>query len=146
MARKSKAAEVEVEETEEVAGVSRSAMHIHEAMVEWLESNGYLTGDESTAEVVAVAFAKRNEWRKSEEYAEVKEEYASTREAEKEAKAAARAERAAAKAAAEEDDEEEAPKPKKGKKAAASKAAPAKAKKAKRKSKSADTDDDPFSD
>lgn len=148
------------EKTEEGTGI-RSQMHIHEAMVPWLEAEyGIDMSELSVAEILAYGFAKRNAWRATETYAKViedhkagaaereaeaaaekeaaKEAKKAEREAAAEAKATAKAEAAAAKKA----EAEKAEKPAKATKA--EKAAPAPAKAAKKASKGAKTEEDPF--
>lgn len=120
-----------VEETTEESG-PRSQMWKHEAMVTWLESeNDVDLSEASAAEVIALAFAQRVPWRKSDTYRNLVESHAAeadaareakaaereaakvAREEEKAAKAAAKAEADAAKAAAKESGEAEKPAPKK---------------------------------
>jgi colicin import membrane protein len=153
------------ENTEETESASRSQMWIHEAMVEWLqteEGGGYdfsVLEENDPAEIIAVAFAKRVAWRKSTTYAELKAAHAN--DAEKR-KAEVLAERAAAKEARDKAKAEKAEA--KAAKLAADKAAKAEAAKAEKpaaaakkttakktagrkpaRSKTTDTSDDPFS-
>lgn len=111
-------------------------MWIHEGQAQWLRDNGYDVDNMAPEEIIAVAHSRRNEWRGSEEYAELK----ATHDAEvAEAKEAKAAERAEAKAAKEE--------AKASKKAPATKkAAPKGRKKASRKSAEEDEsqEEDPF--
>jgi hypothetical protein len=70
-----KAAVVEEEAAEE--GGLRSRMYLHEGLVEYINETYDINLDELTAaEIVAWAFAKRNEWRKTDGYAELKAEHA----------------------------------------------------------------------
>jgi hypothetical protein len=103
-------ADEEVEQEEGGLGL-KSQLWKHEAMVEWLESvkeYGDLS-EYSPGEIVAIAFAHRVEWRKSDEYQNLVIEHREQAEAERADRAAAReaakaekaAEREAAKAAKE---------------------------------------------
>jgi hypothetical protein len=90
------------DEVEEVEGTGlRSQMWKHEAMVEWLsEVKEYGDLSEwSPAEVIAIAFAHRNEWRRTDTYRNLVESHAAEAEEARAAKAAAREEEKAAKAA-----------------------------------------------
>jgi hypothetical protein len=96
-------ADTETVEAEETSG-PRSQMWIHEGMVDWLQEEYEVDFDTlSPAEVIALAFARRNEWRRTETYAALKAGRAEQREAEKAERAAAaearKAERQAAAAA-----------------------------------------------
>lgn len=74
-----RAATKEVEDTTEDEGGLRSRMYLHEDLVDYINTEYGVDLDTlSAAEVVAFAFAKRNEWRKTERYASIKEEHAST--------------------------------------------------------------------
>lgn len=144
------------EMTEEIEGTedtesARSQMWKHEAMVQWLESEHGADFDSMTAaDVIAMAFAKRVEWRKSQTYADllndraevvaaekvakaeqreaVKAERAAVREAEAAKKAAAKEAEAAERAAAKAAKAEQAPAPAtKATRAAKATKAPAKA-------------------
>lgn len=126
----------------------RSQTAIHQGQVDWIAEEHDIDLAESTpAEIISIAYATRNAWRKTEAYAELKAEVAEQREAEKaeraEARAARKAEREAAKAAAEaeaaEAEDGDAKPARKGKNAAATKAAAKPARK--RKSKAAASDD-----
>lgn len=92
----------ETQMAEETATVARSQMWKHEAMVEWLTEQGFITPKSSQVEVVAAAFAHRVEWRKSERYLGLENPAAAEREAAREKREAERAakaeEREAAKA------------------------------------------------
>lgn len=115
MARKAtaQAAEPEVEE-----GGIRSRMYLHEALAGYIEATYDVELNSLTApEIIAWAFAKRNEWRATDAYGDLKEAHA-------EEAAAAKAERAAARAA--KPKAEKAAKATKTTKKAAAKKAPAK--------------------
>lgn len=84
----------------------RSQTAIHQGQVDWVaEEHDIDMSEMSPAEIISIAYATRNAWRKTEAYAALKAEVAEQREAEKaeraEARAARKAEREAAKAAAE---------------------------------------------
>lgn len=123
------------EVVEEEAGL-RSQMWKHEAMVDWINANdGVDLEQENAATIIAYAFARRNQWRRSEEYLALVEDHKAEAIAEAQARAEAReAERAAREAekAAEAEAEEKSAKPAKATKATAPKATktPAKATKA----------------
>ena len=141
-----KAAAVETEVEEE--GGLRSQMWKHEAMVDWINANDGVDLDTlSAADIIAYAFARRVEWRKSDTYRSLVEEYRQSAAEEsaqrKAAAAAAKAERDAAKAA----EAKATPAPAKATKTAAKKAAATKATPAPKKAtraKSAASDDSPF--
>jgi hypothetical protein len=99
-------AEPEPEEVEEEAGGFRSQMWKHEAMVEWLNAE---TGEDinelSAAEIIALAFARRVAWRKSEDYQTLVAEYKASRPV--------RAPKAESNGDADDEDEEETPAPRK---------------------------------
>lgn len=115
----------------------RAQMWVHEGFVEWAKDQGVDLTKKSPAEVIAWFAARRNAYRKTEFYRDLKSGQAANREAERAARAAA----AAAKKAA-------AP----AKKAAAKKApakkaavkAPAKRAPAKRATAAATTEENPF--
>jgi hypothetical protein len=91
------------EENEEETGGPRSQMWKHEAMVEWLnEQYGVDLDTLSAAEIIAYAFAKRVEWRRTDIYRNLVNSRAETVEAEKAAKAEERAKAAAERKAAKE--------------------------------------------
>lgn len=93
------AAEAEAEEEVRIPG-ARSQMAVHEAQVTYLEETyGVDLSTYSAAEIIAIAYATRVEWRQTEIYHEVKNGLGETREAEKEAKRLEREEAAAVKAA-----------------------------------------------
>jgi hypothetical protein len=103
-------ADEEVEQEEGGLGL-KSQLWKHEAMVGWLEESkeyGDLS-EYSPGEIVAIAFAHRVEWRKSDEYQNLVMEHREQAESERAERAAAReaakaekaAEREAAKAAKE---------------------------------------------
>lgn len=127
----------EAEATETTPG-ARSQTHIHQGQADYIEQeHGLDLSAMSPAEIIAVAYATRNAWRKTDAYAELKAEAKEQAEQEKaeraEARAARKAEREAAKAEAEAakgDDEKPA------KKASKKKAS------TKRKSKAAASEDD----
>jgi hypothetical protein len=95
--------------TEETTANPRSQMFKHRAMVEWLTSTKGMPADADQATVISFAFAYRVEWRRSDTYRNLVQEYNASAEArEKEAAAAREAakaqkaqEREAAKAAKE---------------------------------------------
>jgi hypothetical protein len=81
---RAKVAEPELEEEVEAeeGGGFRSQMWKHEAMVEWLnEQVGEDINDYSAAQIIALAFAQRVSWRKSDEYQELISEYKASRPA-----------------------------------------------------------------
>lgn len=82
----------EAQETEaaEETGL-RSQMWKHEDLAGYLTEEGLIDAESSQAEVIAAAFAKRNEYRRSDRYTELVEEHRAEAEQAKEAKAAARA-------------------------------------------------------
>lgn len=125
------------EETEETTeGGTRSQMWKHEPMAAWLESEGHDLGGMTPAEIIALAFAARVAWRKTDTYINLVEEHRAAAAEAKADLASAAAERAAAKA--------EADKETKAEKAAAKKA-PAKAKaKTKATKGKASKEDSPF--
>jgi hypothetical protein len=144
--------EIEEAEAEEVA--LRSQIWKHEAMVEWLNEQFEIDLDSlPAAEVIAYAFAKRVEWRKSNDYLSLVDDYRTETAQRKEQEAAAReaaklekeAEKAAEKAAAAEADEDGDSEPPaktgRAKKAAATPAAPTKAT---RKGKASAGEESPF--
>lgn len=138
--------------TEEQSG-PRSQMWKHEAMVPYLESEfGVTLSKCSPAEIIAMAFARRNPWRASDTYANLVESHKGDAEAAKAERAAereaAKAERAEAAATAKAEKQAaaakakaEAPAKAPAKKATKATKAPAKATKA---SKAAAPAEDPF--
>lgn len=136
------------EEDTSLPGLSgRSALTVHEGQVSYLESEYDVDmSTMSPAEVISMAYATRNAWRKTEAYQGVKASQAEAREAEKaeraEAREAAAAERAEAKAAKEAAKAEKAESTKGAKKA--TKAPAKKAAGRKRASKAEATEEDPF--
>lgn len=143
------------DEVQEEEGGLRSQMWKHEAMVSWLnEQEGVDLDTLSAAEIIAYAFARRVEWRKSDTYRNLVASHATEAEAAREAKAAERAEAAAARKAAKEAEAAEkaaaketdaAPSKAAAKKAAAAAKPVAKAAKATKKGTAASEDDSPFS-
>lgn len=73
---KAKAAPAPEPEAEEAVPASRSRMWLHEGMKVWLDEQ---TGDDidtySAADIISLAFAKRNEWRDSDEYQALLDEH-----------------------------------------------------------------------
>lgn len=101
-----KSKNTEATESEE-GGSLRSHMYKHEAMVQWLEEQGHAVSNATPAEVIAIAFAKRVEWRKSDTYRSLVEgrseqlasEKAARQQEREQAREARKAEKAAARAA-----------------------------------------------
>lgn len=88
MARKGTAVAAPAEDE----GGLRSRMHLHDALVAYIEETYSVDMNKLPAnEVVAWAFAKRNEWRATDGYRELLEEHRAEAEATKAEKAAARA-------------------------------------------------------
>ena len=111
----------------EAMPVSRSQMHKHEDLVDYLTSEGHINPKSTQAEVIAAAFANRNEYRSTDRYRNLVDTHRASAE---QAKAQRAAEREAAKAQKAAEAEAAKTAEPKATKAAASKAAPAKAAKA----------------
>lgn len=103
MARKPKAAPAPEPEVEETETKSRSRMWLHEGMVEWLNDQvGEDINTYGAADIISLAFAKRNEFRDSDEYQALLDEHGVARRGQakpKPAKKAKAAEEAPAKPA-----------------------------------------------
>jgi hypothetical protein len=134
---------------------TRSQTYKHNDLVAWLTENGHITPDSSQVEVVAAAFARRNEYRATDRYRALAEagdpEKAAKAEAAAAAKAEAKVQKDAERAAvkAEKEAAREAAKAEKAAKAQkeAAPAAPAKATKTSKKASKATADsgdEDPF--
>jgi hypothetical protein len=121
--------ETETETAEEAAARAigaRSQLAVHEGQVEYLRGEGVDVDNLSPAELIAAAYATRNEWRRTDAYRTVKAASTTEKAAEREAAKAARAEAVAAKKA-----ERDAAKAAKAAEKAAKAEAPAEAKPAK---------------
>ncbi len=101
MAKKTKAAPAPEPEAEETVPASRSRMWLHEGMKVWLDEQ---TGEDldtySAADIISLAFAKRNEWRDSDEYQELLDEHGVARRGAAKVEKAAKPAKAAKKGAA----------------------------------------------